>query len=139
MPAVIGGPHGRFNHTKGTDRQVWIAGGVGVAPFLSWFRSLNDDLKTRVDFFYTADGKAPFADEILAIADRHPSVHAHLIDTGVDGRLTVERVLADAGGDPRGLSVFMCGPAGMVRSFQTQLRLAGVPYRRIHREHFDWR
>ena len=27
MPAVIGGPHGRFNHRKGTDRQVWIAGG----------------------------------------------------------------------------------------------------------------
>ena len=27
MPAVIGGPHGRFSHWKGTDRQVWIAGG----------------------------------------------------------------------------------------------------------------
>jgi predicted ferric reductase len=32
MPAVIGGPHGRFSHWKGTDRQVWIAGGVGIAP-----------------------------------------------------------------------------------------------------------
>jgi ferredoxin-NADP reductase len=33
----------------------------------------------------------------------------------------------------------MCGPRPMVRSFQSQLRLAGVPSRRIHREHFDWR
>ena len=41
MPAVIGGPHGRFSHWKGTDRQVWIAGGVGVAPFLSWLRALD--------------------------------------------------------------------------------------------------
>ena len=41
MPAVIGGPHGRFSHAKGTDRQVWIAGGVGVAPFLSWLRALD--------------------------------------------------------------------------------------------------
>jgi len=27
----------------------------------------------------------------------------------------------------------------MLRSFQTQLRAAGVPPRRIHREYFDWR
>lgn len=32
MPAVLSGPHGRFVHGKGTDRQVWIAGGVGVTP-----------------------------------------------------------------------------------------------------------
>ena len=138
MPAVIGGPHGRFSHWKGTSRQAWIAGGVGVAPFLSWLRALDGDLKHDVDFFYTADGEPPFADEIRRIAADHDSLHAHLIDTSVSGRLTVEQVLA-AAGEPGGLSVFMCGPTGMVRSFQAQLRQAGVPSRQIHREHFDWR
>ncbi len=138
MPAVIGGPHGRFSHWKGTSRQVWVAGGVGVAPFLSWLRALDGDLVHRVDFFYTSDGEPPFAEEIRRIAGGNDSLQAHLIDTSVSGRLTVEQVLATAG-DPRGLSVFMCGPTGMVRSFQTQLQLAGVPARRIHREHFDWR
>ena len=86
---------------KGTDRQVWIAGGVGVAPFLSWLRALDGgELPHRVDFFYSADGTPPFADEIRAIADRHPSLHAHVIDTSVDGRLTPERVLSVAAGDP---------------------------------------
>jgi predicted ferric reductase len=139
MPAVIGGPHGRFNHLRGTDRQVWIAGGVGVAPFLSWLRALDGDLPHRVDFFYSAAGEAPFAVEIREIADRHDSLHAHLIDTTTEGRLTTERVLAAADGDPRELSVFMCGPNAMLSSFETQLRHAGVPARRIHREHFDWR
>ncbi len=139
MPAVIGGPHGRFNHLRGTDRQVWIAGGVGVAPFLSWLRALDGHLPHRVDFFYSAEGEAPFADEICAIADRHESLQAHLVDTSDQGRLTTAQVLATAGGDASGLSVFMCGPQGMLRAFQTQLRLAGVPARRIHREHFDWR
>jgi len=139
MPAVIGGPHGRFSHWRGTDRQVWIAGGVGVAPFLSWLRSLDGHLPHRVDFFYTADGEAPFTEEIREIAGRHESLRAHLIDTSVEGRLTPERVLAATDGDRSGLSVFMCGPQGMVRSFETGLRLAGVPARRIHREHFDWR
>ncbi len=139
MPAVVGGPHGRFSHWKGTDQQVWIAGGVGVAPFLSWLRALTGQLPHRVDFYYSADGAPPFADEIRAIADRNPSLHAHLIDTSVDGRLTTERVLSAAAGDPRRLSVFMCGPQGMLRTFQTQLRRAGVPRRQIHREYFDWR
>ena len=139
MPAVIGGPHGRFSHHKGTDRQIWIAGGVGVAPFLSWLRSLNGYLPQRVDFFYTADGEAPFADEIRTIAARHESLHAYVIDTSVEGRLTPERVLAAAGAEPDGLSVFMCGPQGMLRTFQTRMQVAGIPPRRIHREHFDWR
>jgi predicted ferric reductase len=139
MPAVIGGPHGRFNHQRGTDRQVWIAGGVGVAPFLSWLRALDRDPPHRVDFFYSTAGDAPFAQEIRDIADRFPAVTAHLVDTTTDGRLTSQRVLADVEGAPGGLSVFMCGPNAMLRTFQTELRLAGVPARRIHREHFDWR
>ena len=92
-----------------------------------------------MDFFYTADGEAPFAEEIREIADRHESLHAHLIDTSIEGRLTSERVLAATAGDRRKLSVFMCGPRAMVRSFESQLRLAGVRSRHIHREHFDWR
>lgn len=139
MPAVIGGPHGRFSHWRGTDRQVWIAGGVGVAPFLSWLRALDGRLPHHVDFFYTAEGQAPFAEEIRAIASHHESLHAHLIDTRVQGRLTIEQVLAVTDGDRNGLSVFMCGPQTMLRTFQTHLRVAGVPARHIHREQFDWR
>ena len=139
MPAVIGGPHGRFSHWRGTDRQVWIAGGVGVAPFLSWLRALDGQFAQSVDFFYTADGEAPFAGEIRAIAGRHESLQAHVIDTSVRGRLTSEQVLAAVDGDLSRLSVFMCGPLGMVRTFETQLRRAGVPSKRIHREYFDWR
>ena len=139
MPAVVGGPHGRFSHLKGTDHQVWIAGGAGVAPFLSWLRALDGRPPRRVDFFYSADGEPPFADEIRAIAARHDFLHAHLINTRAEGRLTADRVLAAANDDPAQVSVFMCGPQGMLRSFQNQLRLAGVPSRHIHREHFDWR
>ncbi len=138
MPAVIEGPHGRFRHTRGTARQVWIAGGVGVAPFLSWLRGLEHELHHSVDFFYSNDGPAPFAEEIHTIAGRFPSLRVHLIDTSVDGRVTVARVLG-AAGEANGLSVFMCGPKGMLSALQGDLRRAGIPGARIHREYFDWR
>jgi ferredoxin-NADP reductase len=73
------------------------------------------------------------------VADSLDSLHAHLIDTAVEERLTPDRVLAVADGDRRALSAFVCGPRGMLRTFQSQLRVAGVPARRIHREYFDWR
>lgn len=140
MPAVIGGPHGRFDHRRGGDRQVWIAGGVGVAPFLSWLRALDEHPPHgRVDFFLSAAGEAPFDAEIRAVAARHDEVHAHLVDTTREPRLTPEQVLERAGGDPRGLSVFLCGPEPMLRSLTSGLRRLGVPARRIHREYFDWR
>lgn len=141
MPAVVGGPHGRFNHIKGTAHQVWIAGGVGITPFLSWLRDLDHTPTTkRVDFFYTHSGPdVPFRGEIEAIVGRHPTVRAHVLDTSSGGRLTTDQILAATSADPRELSVFLCGPEGLVRAFQNSLRSAGVRSRHIHREYFDWR
>jgi len=52
----------------------------------------------------------------FAIAACHESLCARLVDTRADGRLTTERILAAAGGDPRGMSVGMCGARWMVRA-----------------------
>ena len=139
MLAVIGGPRGRFSHwtwnpASGVDRRGRRRRAVPeLAACARWSAAASCGLllhRRRRGAVRRGDPR-----------DRGPprSLHAHLIDTAGEGRLTSERVLAVAGGDPRELSVFMCGPRPMVRSFQSQLRLAGVPSRRIHREHFDWR
>jgi predicted ferric reductase len=140
MPAVLSGPHGRFSHTKGTTRQIWVAGGVGVTPFLSWLRSLEAHPPAgSVDFFYSVTDDAPYADEICRTIKPHPAVRMHIVRTRSEGRLTVPRILATAGGGTADVSVFMCGPGPMVNDLHNAFREAGIPSRRIHREHFDWR
>ena len=140
MPAVVGGPFGRFSHQKGTSRQVWIAGGIGVTPFLSWLRSLDSQpLRGPVDFFYTSpSADPPYAGEIKALARRNDMIRAHVVNSR-EGRLTAGQALATAVADPDMLSVFLCGPAGMVSSFCKDFRRAGIASRRIHREYFDLR
>ena len=146
MPAVIGGPFGRFFHAKGTPRQFWVAGGIGVTPFLSWLRALDQQPpRGPVDFFYSsADPEMPYADEISELAGRSDLVRAHLVDSR-QGLLTAERILAEASGTAPGatapgqVSVFLCGPAGMVSALQSGFRRLGVPGQRIYREYFDWR
>jgi predicted ferric reductase len=140
MPAVLGGPHGRFDHRRGGRHQVWIAGGVGFTPFLSWMRAAPDHpFPERVDFFHSSRGRPPFADELEALAARHPQLHVHLVDTTRQPRMTADWILDTAQADARDVSVFLCGPTPMLRSLQLQLRRAGVAGRRLHREYFDWR
>jgi predicted ferric reductase len=141
MPAVIRGPFGRFNHQKGTRRQLWIAGGIGVTPFLSWLRAFDaQPLRGSVDLFYTCNGPdMPYTDEIKAMVAGCDLIRVHIIDSR-DGHLTAAQVLASTDGEqPDTLSVFMCGPAGMMRKFRTEFRRAGVPARHIYGEAFDWR
>jgi predicted ferric reductase len=136
---VIGGPHGHSDLRRGTARQVWIAAGVGVAPFLSWLRSLRADSPLDVDFFYTAAGRAPYSEEILELSAALPGVRVPLIDSVTDGRLSSEHVLQELGGELTDVSVYMCGPEPMLGRFQTDLRRAGIPRTRIHRDYFDRR
>lgn len=140
MPAVISSPHGNFDYHKGGERQVWIAGGVGVAPILSWLRDAGPGtLPERVDLYFSANGPPPYSEEMRELAAHHDSLHLHLIDTKTEPRLTVERALSEANCPPRELSAFMCGPEGMVRSFQKGLVKAGVRRANIHREYFNLR
>lgn len=143
MPAVIGGPFGRFSHAKGTPRQLWIAGGIGVTPFLSWLRGLGEHPpRGPVDFFYSSsDPDMPYADEIRELAARSDLVQVHFFDSR-RGHLTAELILAQAGGaaaSPGQVSVFLCGPAAMVSTLQSGFHRLGVPGRQIYREYFDWR
>ena len=140
MPAVISGPHGRFTHAKGTGHQIWVAGGVGVTPFLSWMRSLDaHPCAARVDFFYTVADDAPFEEELRAIADAQPTLRLHVVRSQVEGRLTAATLLSTSAADPLEASAFMCGPGPMLEALDDGLRDLGVPSSRIFREHFDWR
>ena len=140
MPAVISSPQGHFDYTRGTEHQVWVAGGIGVSPMLSWLRSAAPGrLPHRVDFFYTARGPAPLADEVAHLADHHDELRLHLIDTAASPRLTAEHILETAGTESRQLSAFLCGPEQMVSTLQRELLRAGVKPANVHREFYNLR
>jgi predicted ferric reductase len=137
--ARVEGPYGRFSYGQAANPdQIWIAGGIGVTPFLSMARSLDVD-GHRVDFYYCTEGadQAYFLDEFFEISDRRLNFRVIPIRKVSLGHLTVE--------DIRGVSselptkdFFICGPPVMIRGLKTQLLGLGVPTGQIHYEDFGF-
>lgn len=139
--AVVEGAYGLFDYKTGGPKQIWIAGGIGLTPFLSFIRDMDGDLDRDVDFYYTVRTKeeALFLDEIEAAARKNPRLKPHLRFSATDGSLTMDHILADAGGDVKGHHVYMCGPLPMVQAFEKKFLALGMPREAIHFEEFNFR
>ncbi|MDH2429672.1 ferredoxin reductase family protein [Sphaerisporangium sp. TRM90804] len=137
---TVEGSYGMLDYRRGGPRQIWIAGGIGVTPFLSWLRDMEQTTEHTIDLFCTvrqAD-EALFWDEIRAAADRHPRLRVHTNVSSEAGSLTVPRIVATAG-DLDGAHIYMCGPVSMINSFERGFRRLGVPATTIHFEEFSFR
>ncbi len=139
--ASIEGAYGMFDHKTGGPKQIWVAGGIGVTPFLSFIRDLKTGLNHDVDFYYTVRHReeAVFVDEIEETAKKNPRLQARLRFSSTGGSLTVEEIIRNAGGDIRGYHVYMCGPLPMVQALEKKFIEAGVSVENIHFEEFNFR
>jgi predicted ferric reductase len=137
--AVVEGPYGSFSSRDlPNDRQIWIAGGIGVTPFLSMARSLNGDAPT-VDFYYCVEHEpeAHFLDEIQSIARERDDFRVAVVPRDREGFLTAERLAAE-NEDLASANVLICGPPAMIESLRSQLKARGVPAPQIHAEEFTF-
>jgi predicted ferric reductase len=141
MDAVIEGAHGMFDYKTGGQKQIWVAGGIGVTPFLSFIRDMDGNLAHDVDFYYTVRHReeAIFMDEIEAAAKKNPRLKAHIRFSSKDGSLTVDEIVKNAGGSISGHHVYMCGPLPMVQAFEEKFLEMKVPAANIHYEEFNFR
>ncbi|MDO8753557.1 MAG: ferric reductase-like transmembrane domain-containing protein [Anaerolineales bacterium] len=139
--AMLEGAYGMFDYKTGGEKQIWVAGGIGVTPFLSFIRDMNGELNHDVDFYYTVRHReeAVFVDEIEETAIKNPRLQARLRFSSTDGSLTVADIIRNAGGDIRGHAVYMCGPLPMVQAFEKKFIEAGVAAGNIHFEEFNFR
>jgi predicted ferric reductase len=141
LPATVTGPYGMFDFTLGGARQVWIAGGIGVVPFLSWLQALTPEDRYSIDLFYTVptEADALYLPELLAASERLPTVRIHPVFSRTEGHLDGAAISDAIGPIPAHLHAFLCGPVGMVEALSRDLRRNGVPRDYIHAEHFSFR
>ena len=137
--AEIEGAFGRFIPARyGDAPQVWIAGGIGITPFLSVARAFRPE-SPPVDMFYSVQTREELIDQ-SALAEFLPEHYEHFkyhpyVNAEQPGFLSAQYVSENCGGF-QGKEIFICGPPPMMKAMRGQLRQLGVPNHKIHSEEF---
>lgn len=134
--AKVAGPFGGFDYKRGGKEQIWIAGGIGITPFMSWIRSFDDSFDRDVAFFYSVahESDAVYLDEIELAGQEHPTFVPHVVVADRDGFLTAEK--AAAGRNLADVWVYMCGPPPMTKALRDGFLGVGIPRSRLRWEEF---
>jgi predicted ferric reductase len=139
IEARVVGPFGTFDYRLGLERQIWIAAGIGITPFISWVRALDGSFDYDVDFYYSvaSEAGAIFVDEIKAATGKYPSLNLHLVRTDRDPQLSPQQIYTEH--SLAQCSIYMCGPPGMMRAFEKEFRKHGAALNQIRWEQFGLR
>ncbi len=141
MRVVVEGPYGRLHPlpSRPVDKVVWIAGGVGITPFVGAATSRDPADGPAPHLFYCVKSRddAPGL-AALETADREGRIILHLHASNDGSRLRADDLVRTFGSDGlRGAHVVMCGPTSLVKSMRGVTRELGA--RHIHVEGFDIR
>lgn len=137
--AVVEGPYGRFEFESQKPRQIWIAGGIGITPFIARLEALAGGQETKpVDLFYsTAAPDEEYIQRLRQLA-QEAKVRLHVWLSEREGRLTADRICRLVP-DWQGADIWFCGPAGFGKALRHDLTAKGLRGDDFHQELFDMR
>lgn len=135
---------GDFTLRPGALQHVWIAGGIGITPFMSMLRDARaHSASLHATLFYCnkTEGDIAFSDELAHAGEAGVST-VHVIaekptsgiecETGFVTREMIERRVSGW----QAAVFYLSGPPGMVASYEKLLAEMGVPSNRIITDYF---
>jgi predicted ferric reductase len=139
--AKIEGPFGAFNfRSYSQKKQIWVAGGVGVTPFLSMLRSFNEkDSEYKIDFYFSVrDRKSlAFTEEIEKIAQKFKNnINLVFWITEEKGFISA-KLIKEITKETNEREILICGPVVMMSALKKQFLGQGIGKKQIHTEEFQ--
>jgi predicted ferric reductase len=140
----VEGPYGRFQldrHCAGS-RQVWVAGGIGVTPFIAWLESLQSRPAEapQADLHYCTRDRVtdPFVGRLQALCANLPSIRLQVHGAQQGETLTAATFKLEDDLRKRA-EVWFCGPRGLADDLKQGLKDSWNGRLRFHQEAFEMR
>ncbi len=136
--AKVQGAFGQFNFKKAKyKKQLWLAGGIGITPFLSFIEEVHSSYDVTLVWSVKTLKEANYRKEIESVLSDKPNVRFTLNDSDTKGHFTIDRIYRSV--ELQDQSIFICGPELLRESYIKQLLQKGVSIRDIHYEEFSFR
>ncbi len=134
--AMLEGPYGHFSssYIKECD-QIWIAGGIGITPFLSLAKDLHPN-KVHLYWCVNNEEEAVYVDELQEVTKNNPNFQFTIWSSDKSGFLTVDQLDTD---NYKNKGYLICGPKALKESMIEGLRQKGVSRDDIYDEEFAFR
>ena len=134
--ATVEGPYGHFSASYIKEKeQVWIAGGIGITPFLSLARDMYFN---QVTLFWCVgnESEAVYKEELDVIAKENSKFSYVIWPSDNKGHLSLHKMNIEKAGSK---GYLICGPDPLKKSITTQLKAAGVKQSAVYYEEFAFR
>lgn len=131
----IEGPYGNFYKISDKD-EIFIAGGIGITPFLSILRSRKDTTK-KTTLFYCSKNKneVVFLDELKSMENENLKIIEVFSENR--GRLSIDDIKSI--NYYNNSNIFMCGSLSLVNNIKNQLLKDGFKKENIYNEEFNFK
>lgn len=140
--AMVDGPYGRFGAVQDSGcHQIWIAGGIGITPFIGMAKSFVEDKQVngKVDLFYAVRSEKDLTglDTLKQVENISDNFKLNTYISDKDGKFDMEK-LKSVINNIHGCHFYICGPSGMVEYFVGALKDLKIPKRNINIEAFKF-
>jgi predicted ferric reductase len=138
----VEGPYGRFSMlSKNQTDQVWIAGGIGITPFLGMAEDLKKNSPHRkIDLYYTVKTKDDFVglERLQAVEKDNKNFRLFTWVTDESGYLGLSYIEKKSG-QLKSKEFFICGPLSLKTAMKNSLRAKGIGQQQIYEEDFNFK
>ncbi|WP_338873356.1 ferric reductase-like transmembrane domain-containing protein [Spirosoma sp. SC4-14] len=141
QPVTIEGPYGEFRFDAPGTQQIWIAGGIGITPFMARLDYLASQGGSQqpIHFWYsTRSDKSTLFPESLEALCQQNGIHFYHLNSTQKEYLTAE-ILRQTVGNLNQTSIWFCGPPTFAQCLLNGLADYGFDKRQFHYDSFTMR
>lgn len=127
------GPDGDFVIENPNGEYVFIAGGIGITPFISIIKQLDYEEKPiNITLFYTSKNNFVFKDVFDKISKKHKEFKVHYLNERIDNNTLLEKV-----DNLKKYIFYVSGPDPMVDDLEELLKKLGVSEENLRLDYFS--
>lgn len=137
----VEGPYGEFHFEAPFQRQIWIAGGIGITPFMARLEHLAHQGGTRqpIDFWYSTRGDLDiqFPDSLRESCHQSGVTLHHL--NSIKKEYLTAKIICEVVGSFHDVSIWFCGPPAFAKCLLKGLSDYDFDESRFHYDDFAMR